>query len=310
MHDDDQRDALSSHASLIEEGRLVPVELGGAEERLWSDCDLASLAEGRLARVVDPRVLGDAQRRDLVEAALTEGISPPGARRYERCFWLMDDGRRVGTLALSKDTSFGGPYLRLSSFYVWPDMRSTGIGRRAFGHVRTVLAQHGLGVRLDTSWTWQRSVKFYMGIGMWVRMWKRELEFCWPRGAPAAVVDVGDHAASIWSERGGERHVLAHAERHGDRLVFDDGIRAHEPLDPMAYEAGGTLALALALRGWPLIRSPEEYERCFWADAGAPESLARKIVVWEAWAKKHGWCIQTPRIPGLRYLTWDELQAE
>jgi hypothetical protein len=33
------------------------------------------------------------------------------------------------------------------------------------------------------------------------------------------------------------------------------------------------------------------------------------IILWEAWSHAHGWAVDTPRIPGLRYPTWAELQA-
>lgn len=39
------------------------------------------------------------------------------------------------------------------------------------------------------------------------------------------------------------------------------------------------------------------------------EALAERIVTWEAWAADRGWHIATPRIPGLQYRTWSELEA-
>ena len=66
-----------------------------------------------------------------------------------------------------------------------------------------------------------------------------------------------------------------------------------------------TLALGLALHGWPLVRSREDWRRSYFADAGAPESLAYRIAIpWEAWAKSHGWRVETPRIPGFDHPTW------
>ena len=75
------------------------------------------------------------------------------------------------------------------------------------------------------------------------------------------------------------------------------------------WHATSTLSLALALHGWPLVRSREEWERSYFADAGPPEALAYKITIWEAWDRKHGRVVSTPRIPGLEYPTWDELEA-
>ncbi|HEX4935896.1 MAG TPA: hypothetical protein VFV33_22100, partial [Gemmatimonadaceae bacterium] len=45
------------------------------------------------------------------------------------------------------------------------------------------------------------------------------------------------------------------------------------------------------------------------ADGGAPEALANKIVQWEAFDRAQGWHVDQPRIPGLAYPTWDDLEA-
>jgi len=66
----------------------------------------------------------------------------------------------------------------------------------------------------------------------------------------------------------------------------------------------------LALRGWPLLRSDEEWQAQLaqgFSDSGGPEGLAFRIQRYEAWANKHGWRVDTPRIPGLDYPTWDDL---
>ena len=60
-----------------------------------------------------------------------------------------------------------------------------------------------------------------------------------------------------------------------------------------------TFAVALAVRGFPLVRSPEA------AGDGEPEGLARQIVRFEAWDLRAGWEVRTPRIPGLSYPSWD-----
>jgi hypothetical protein len=61
--------------------------------------------------------------------------------------------------------------------------------------------------------------------------------------------------------------------------------------------------------GWPLARSQKDWDESYYADAGPPEALAYKIEIWEAWERKNGWRVETPRIPGLAYPTWDELEA-
>jgi hypothetical protein len=143
-------------------------------------------------------------------------------------------------------------------------------------------------------------------------MWKRDLTFCWSPCTPDPRIEVGECTASLSVPHGDGSVVLARAHRRGD------GIELERPPHDLAYNAHlgeaywratSTLALALALHGWPLIRSPEAWKNSYFADAGAPESLAYKITIWEAWAAKHGWAARTPRIPGLAYPSWDELEA-
>jgi hypothetical protein len=164
------------------------------------------------------------------------------------------------------------------------------------------------------------AVRFYLRAGMWVRMWKRDLDLWFDAKTLPPLIDVGDRDATLAVDVAGARVVLARARRDGARLLsFEDEVRASngtaslgtdERVQHVAWDAGSTLALALALRGWPLLESPETWERGWHGDAGDPEGLADRIVLWEAWARKHRWHVDTPRIPGLPYPSWDELEAE
>jgi hypothetical protein len=61
-----------------------------------------------------------------------------------------------------------------------------------------------------------------------------------------------------------------------------------------------TLALACAVRGWPLVRSDGEWARRYrYADVGGPEGLACRIASFEAQARADGWRVATPPVPGL-----------
>jgi GNAT superfamily N-acetyltransferase len=301
------------HADLVHTGAFVPVQLGGADERLWLDCDLASLAENRLGDVMDPRDLDERRRADWQARAADERPWPLRARsEYERCYWLVEGGEPAGTLALAT-SALGGHWLRVSSFYLFPRHRGSGMGRRAMGRVQEALARHGFGLRLETSWCWQGAVRFYLASGMWLYMWKRDLTFCWEAATPGPQIDVGDDTARLAVSLGQESLVLARAHRRGDALALEEPaaeLAKDDRIGDAFWYSRSTLALALALHGWPLIRSQEDWKRCYFADAGAPESLAYKITIWEAWAAKHAWTVQTPRIPGLQYPTWDELQRE
>ena len=79
---------------------------------------------------------------------------------------------------------------------------------------------------------------------------------------------------------------------------------------PPPREAPGTLATALAVRGWPLIRSEEARARRHrWSDTGEPEGLAYKIEIFEALDRRHGFTVRAPRIPRLRYRDLDEIDS-
>jgi GNAT superfamily N-acetyltransferase len=307
-----EHQAWPVHDDLVRSFALAPVALGGAEERAWLDCDLASLAENWLGERLDPRELDDERRASFQARALEEPPTPLARRsEHERCYWLLDGGERKGTMALATGT-LGGRRLYLASFYVYPAYRGAGVGRRAMTRLTDALGRHGLGLRLDTSWCWQRTVSVYMALGLWVYMWKRDLTLCWDPATPAPILDIGDETASLSVPLGSSQIVLARAHRHGSTLELAEpapALAKDKRLGEAYWHAESTLALALALRGWPLVRSPEEWHRSYHADAAAPEALAYKITLWEAWARRRGWSAATPRIPGLEYPTWEQFEA-
>ncbi|MFO0762354.1 MAG: GNAT family N-acetyltransferase [Byssovorax sp.] len=301
------------HDDLANEGLVAPVDLGGAEEQLWLDCDLASLAENRIGDRTDPRALDETRRTALRAKVTTEAPYALASRsRYERCYWLLEGGARVGTIAVGTMTT-GMHDARMASFYVFPTDRSRGTGRRALDRVKAIAARHDLGLRLDTCWSWQRAVRFYLRAGMWLYMWKRDLTFFWNDALPPVEIEVGAEEASLSVSRGGAPVVLARARRKGEQLELDEperALRDDKSLGEAPWHATSMLSLALALEGWPLIRSAEDWKKRYYADAGAPEALAYKISLWEAWDRDHGWRVETPRIPGLSYPTWPELEAK
>ncbi|MFO0618870.1 MAG: GNAT family N-acetyltransferase [Polyangiaceae bacterium] len=292
-----------AHAALVRAGVVEHVALGGEDERAWLDCDLASLAEHRLEDRRGPIGI-DAPTRETWQTRATTEPPYPLARReaYERCYWLLEGGARAGTIALA---TAADPTVRLSSLYVFPSFRRRGVGRRAMHRVIEALAARALGLRLDTSWSWQRTVRFYFTLGGWVRFWRRDLEFVWDGAAPP-LLDVGHERATI-SARGAQGAAwIATARRRGALLELDVNPVVDAPFRERAL---GTLALAIALEGFPLVRSRSAWEESCYEDLGAPEALAYRIVIWEAWEKRHGYVVRTPRIPRLRYPAWDELES-
>lgn len=295
---------------LLDRDLLAPLQLDGPDERAWMDCDLASFAENRLGDPTSPDVLTADRREHWLARATTEPLWLPSARsQYERLYWLRARGQRVGTLALSAGVGHGSS-MRASSLYVLPAHRRQGTAGTVLRELYEGLGRNGLVLRLDTIWTWQAAVRMYLRMGAWVHMWKRELTLRFDASAPVPIVDFdGDHA-TLHVELDGTRITLQQARREGDRLVLEDLPPSEHPgAEDLRWESSSTFALALALHGWPLIRSQADWDESYYADAGPPEALACRIMQWEAWSHAHGWVVDTPRIPGLRYPTWEELQA-
>ncbi|MDB4931163.1 MAG: hypothetical protein JWM10_3647 [Myxococcaceae bacterium] len=299
-----------AHDAYLAGGLVEPVARDGVDDRRWLDCELGSLAENRLGDHADPLDV-DPARRDRWRARATEDWRDSLDARdgYEVPYWLLEDGRRVGTIALST-TAYGAADLRVGSFYVFRARRGMGTGRRALDRLRELLAAQGVGLRLDTCWSWQRTVRFYLRAGLWAHLWKRDLTLRWDARCPPHTLAVGPADATLTVARDGADVVLARAHRRGDALRLEETSRqllADRSLGEAPWDAVGTLSLALALEGWPLVRSREDWEQVRHADGGPPESLAYKIALWEAWDRHHGWRVETPKIPGLEYPTWEEL---
>ena len=298
---------------MAQTGVFIRVQPDDPQQRLWLDCDLASLAEHRLGDTCDPRALDEDRRDDWLNRAVSErgDVRKTTAGYYEHCYWIVDGSERVGTIAIATST-LGSRRLHVSSFYVLPDQRGRGVGRRALAGLKQVLAPLGLGLRLDTSWTWQRTVRFYMNDGMWLYMWKRDLSFTWDPRTPPPTIVVGDTDAHLCVSLAGGTVTLASARRIGNSLQFhergDETLAKENRIGEAYWQASSTLALAIALRGWPLIRSQEEYDRCYYAATAVRPRPLRTDRALGSVGPQARLERQTRRIPGLEYPTWSELE--
>jgi hypothetical protein len=197
--------------------------------------------------------------------------------------------------------------------YVLPAHRGAGHARRAIQTAYTAVAAEKIwGLRLETDWCWQPAVRFYCAIGLWVDLWKDGLVFVRGRGLPPWRLELDGDRAHFVVDRAAGPLVLFRARREGARLVWEAAaaLKRSASMDEMVMSAPNTFAVALALRGWPLHRSdgPWLAQRARSSSEFIdPEGLASHIQRVEAWANKHGWRVDTPRIPGLGYPTWDEL---
>lgn len=286
------------------------------ERRLWRACELCTYLEYRLDGAPDPRDLGDAEITDWAQRGLRDGEAPgdPAAMYSYRPYWVLDGNHRVGTVAVGiLDHGWGQPALRLASLYVFTEERGRGHGGQAMDLLETTARALDLGaVRLETDWLWQGAVRFYLRRGYWVRNWKHNLSLVRHFADPRYRIEAGGEAiAFVLADPDGER-VLIRARRRHHTLVWDahPAIGTADWHDTCAGPAP-TFALHLAVHGWPLIRGPRDWERRHhWMDTGMPEGLADKITLFEAYAHHQGFRVDTPRIPGLAYPTWEALQAE
>ncbi|WP_437955082.1 GNAT family N-acetyltransferase [Sorangium sp. So ce119] len=306
------------HAVLVAEGAIEPLAMDDAEARLWTDCELASLVEGRFSERVDPAARGAELRAAWEARATRDGVqlgAPHAGARYVVPYWLAQEGCRVGTIALSTG-GLGGALLEVSSLYVLPAHRGRGVAGAALRRADGVARAHGApGLCVRTPWTWQRAVRFYLGLRMWVAGWAHALEFTWRRGLPAHDIEIGDGEATFGVVVDGRREHLIRASREGDRLGWVESPRMEAyrvERSDVASLGPGTFAVALATRGFPLLRSPTRSEDRWRARhgpscAGEPEGLARAIELFEAVERSFGFDVRTPRIPGVLYRAYDDI---
>jgi len=285
-----------------------------AGRRLWQACELCIYVEHRLGGLPDPCGMRDDDIAAWRERALTayERLSDPADMHFYWPHWITVDGQAVGTIALRvQDWGWGRPHLWLASLYLFPDRRRHGHASRLIELLDAAAGRLGLGaLRLETEWTWQPAVRLYLHRGFSVANWKHALSLVrWRDDPPHRVRIDGERMRLFLGDAG---HCLITAERCGDRLGWREHPRPPElcgDAEPR-LRAAPTLALWLAMSGWPLIRSAETWgHRCRWSGGGMPEGLAYRITLFEAYTRHQGFLVRTPRIPGLAYQDWEALQG-
>jgi GNAT superfamily N-acetyltransferase len=314
MQDEARPLILAAHAALVADGVIEPLSEQAGDVRLWLDCEIASLVENRFFDRLDPRAFTRELREQWEPRATSNGerLNDPHAHAwYTVPYWITEGGERLGTIGLST-TCMGATLVTISSLYVMPDRRGLGIAKRALRRARDAVCARGArGLRVPTHWSWQPAVRFYLGLGMWVANWKHTLVFGWRGDLPEHRVLVGEREARFEIVRDGRAVHLITASRDGDRLAWRESPRMKELLrdDISIYHLGvGTFALALAVHGFPLVRSAAHWgRRRESSDLGYPEGLAYKIEIFEAIDRKNGFEIQAPRIPGLSYRDYDDI---
>ncbi|MFF3374295.1 GNAT family N-acetyltransferase [Streptomyces sp. NPDC002680] len=307
--------ALRVHERLSACPGLRPV--GQAEEHRFGRWDLVSLAEGALGECTDPDSLTASHEKRLRVRLGTSGREYEQNDDYCRRYWIWDGGSGdggngggrprgpLGTVAVDTwPTGVGS--LRVSSLYVHPVARRRGLASSTLDTVYEACRAENLnGFRLDTCWTWQRNVRYYLNRGLWVTSWKHSLGLARLSYLPRYEVRenggeltflVAEPAVSDGDSRApGVMVPLLVADAVDGRLRLRETepyARMREELDSVRYYARSTLALHLAVRGLPLVRGEEEWAEALagrWCDIGDPEGLARKIEIFEGVARDDGW---------------------
>jgi len=264
--------------------------------------EIAAVLEHRRGRVLDPATLSPhdvAALRESEKAALTalELAPRPGA------LVLLESDARIGTVCFD-DFEGMSPYAQISSLYVAPTWRGRGVASELLDGLAAMLTPAYVGLSLTTYWSWQPAVRFYLRHGCFVRQWKHGLVFLWRTPELRWQLDVADDVATFTWRRADRGPRTWTARRRGDWLDWTEPT----PFDIDWSDGTMTFALLLALRGWPIARSPETLaEGWRWMDCGYPEGLATRIERWEAWDRHHGFRVETPRLPALPYRDWGML---
>src|SRR5688500_10161037 len=285
-HEADEH-VLEAHQLLIQRGVIEPLADDDLDVSRWLSWELASLVEGHFHYEVDFDHAGAAVRRKWERRLAHAGdrLRDPRSDKFRRVYWLLLDGERVGTIGIAS-LRLARSDVEISSLYVLPAFRGREIATRAVAAVYDAVVASGAdGLRLETSWCWHRAVRFYLRLGFWLGNWKHALQFVRSKQLCPYRVDVADTYARFAVRPEAAWSTWIEANHAGSLLGWNElaTSSSEDSLRALRHIATSTFALHLAVQRWPLIRSPELWERRFdWCDLGMPEGLAYKIAVFEA----------------------------
>jgi GNAT superfamily N-acetyltransferase len=305
------------HQRLAARPELCPVPFG--EDRRFGLWDLASLAEGAFGECVDPESLTVSSEKRWRLRLGSDGREDRHDDDFRRRYWICSPRGNsgsgpIGTIAVDTWPAGVGA-VRVSSLYVHPVARRQGLASAALDMVYDACRAEVLhGFRLDTHWTWQPTVRYYLRRRLWVTSWKHALGLARLSYLPRYEVryKAGESCegevtflTAAGPDDDTEMVPLLVAGWDGGRLRLretEQYRRTVDERDVVRLYARSTLALHLAVRGLPLVRGEEERDRAHrWCDIGEPEGLAYKIGVFERVARGDGWRVESPygRLPAL-----------
>jgi len=284
--------------------------------RFWQTCDLCIYVEHRLGKILDPRLLKEAEILQLEQEALTQYdclSNPCKQESYSLPFWIRYHKEIVGIVKLDTLPVHGPKIIYIWNLYLFPEHRRQDIGHQLLDNLYELAIAHGFaGIRVKTEWMYQSAVQFYLDIGLWVIGWKHNLDFGRLPDLPSYRFELQNKQALFWvNSPDSEKYQLFYTAHNKDGyLVLEEQALVDEDY-MLEHCALCTFSLCLAQNGFPLVASQAEWEEEMgWCDGAMPVCLAYKIEVWEAYERKQGFLVNTPKIPGLQYRKWDELMKE
>ena len=273
-------------------------------ERFWL-WELASTVEGALGELIDPDALSVAEARGWCERVGWPSTVYRYDERFSSQYWLLGEQGIVGTVGAGNFPRGGGA-LPVESLYVRPGDRRAGHATRALETMYLSAVAEGLGgICLETNWSWQPAVQYYLNRGMWLWNWKHSLAFVRLTQLPRWELVRSADALTFCVERSSGLLPLLTARRNGSRLVLTEAplynrLKSKDSRWMLLHNARATLALCAAVEGRPLVRSDAAWDEASrYADCGEPEGLAYKIQIFERVARDNGWRVTTPVIPGI-----------
>jgi GNAT superfamily N-acetyltransferase len=307
-------------SGFAENGLLHAVDIADqAERQFWQCCELGIYVENRLADPFDPTSISENDLLRLRVRALAEDerLTELTHNTFLTPFWIRYGDCTAGIVSLSSCASALRPSVQVWSLYLLPQYRGQGLGRAVLGALFDIAIAKGYaGVRVGTEWTYQHAVRFYLHLGFWVTGWKRNLDFAhcdhlpeyrcditWDVARFAILLKEKKHTEILYTAWRRDLFLDLHIEPPAQHLYAEGSVLPHYAMS--------TFALFLAFKGWPLIRNLKDWERRYWySDGGMPEGLAYKIEIFEALARRRGFVVATPKIPGLAYRDWSAIMEE